>query len=92
MDHLEKCCDYLITCHPIMAFFERKNGKMYFLDVEVFGGNDKIVTTVYRNRTFSGIYIFSIMVIYILVVFTRFYYAHFFTFYSEIWHALYFNI
>lgn len=84
MDHLEKCYDYLITCHPIMAFFERKNGKMYFLDVEVFGGNDKIVTTVYRNRTFSGIYIFSIMVIYILVVFTRFYYAHVFTFYSEI--------
>ena len=40
-----------------MSFlFEKKNGKMTFLDVEISLENGKFVTTVYCKTTFSGAY------------------------------------
>ena len=35
---------------------EKKNGKMSFLDVEISPENGKLVTTVYRQLTFSAVY------------------------------------
>ena len=40
-----------------MSFlFEKKNGKMSFLDVEISLENGKFVTTVCHKTTFTGVY------------------------------------
>ena len=38
------------------SFEEEKNGKLSFLDIEVSREKGKLVTTVYRKPTFSGVY------------------------------------
>ena len=57
-EHLSKFRDYFNTCHQNMSFsFEQeKDGKLFFLDVEVSRQEDHFVTTVYRKPTFSGVY------------------------------------
>ena len=57
-EHLSKFHAYLNTCNPNISFsFELEiNGKLSFLDVEVSLQSGKFVTTVYRERTFSGVY------------------------------------
>ena len=56
-EHLSKSHAYLNTCHPNMSFsYEQEvNGKLAFLDVEVFWKQGKFVTTVYRKPTFIGV-------------------------------------
>ena len=40
----------------VLFIWERKNGKMSFLDVEIPGENGKFVTSVCRKPTFSSVY------------------------------------
>ena len=57
-EHLSNFRDYFNTCHQNMSFsFEQeKDGKLFFLDVEVSRQEGHFVTTVYRKPTFSGVY------------------------------------
>ena len=32
------------------------NGSLFFLDMKIFGENDKFVSSVFRKKTFSGVY------------------------------------
>ena len=57
-DKLIKFRDYFSGCHPNMSFsYEvERDGKLSFLDVNVFREEGQFVTNVYRKPTFSGVY------------------------------------
>ena len=57
-EHLSKFRDYFNTRHPNMYFSseQEKNEKLSFLDVEVSREKGKLVTTVHRKPTFSGVH------------------------------------
>ena len=50
--------DYFNVCHPKMSFSHvvERDGKLSFLDVNVFREEGQFVTNVYRKPTFSGVY------------------------------------
>ena len=50
--------DYFNRCHPNMSFSHEveRDGKLSFLDVNVFREEGKFVTNVYHKPTFSGVY------------------------------------
>ena len=56
-DKLIKFRDYFNGCHPNMSFsYEvERDGKLSFLDVNVFREEGQFVTNVYRKPTFSGV-------------------------------------
>ena len=58
LEHFSKFRDYFNTCHQNMSFSveQEKDGKLFFLDVEVSRQEGHFVTTVYRKPTFSGVY------------------------------------
>ena len=45
--------------HPNIKFsiVKEEDGRLPFLDINIFRGNDKFATNVYRKKTFSGFYI-----------------------------------
>jgi len=55
--HASLFLHYLNSKHPNIKFTHEceKNGKLSFLDTEVFRENNKFVTTVFRKPTFSGL-------------------------------------
>ena len=57
-EHVKLFVDYMNSKHKNIKFsFEtEKDGKMPFLDVNVFRENGKFVTSVYRKETFTGVY------------------------------------
>ena len=57
-EHIQLFVDYMNSKHKNISFsFEtEKDGKMSFLDVNVFRENGKFVTNVYRKDTFTGVY------------------------------------
>ena len=49
--------DFSNKCLPNTKFyFEEKNGRLFFLDVEVSPEGNTFVTTVYHKHTFSDVY------------------------------------
>ena len=59
LDQVEKFKKYLSSKHPDINFsLEKENeGRLSFLDINIFREKGKFVTNVYRKRTFSGVYI-----------------------------------
>ena len=57
-DKLIKFWDYFNGFHPNMSFSNEveRDGKLSFLDVNVFREEGQFVTNVYRKPTFSGVY------------------------------------
>ena len=57
-NHLEKSRNYFNICYPNMSFSvgKKKMVRMPYFDGEISREKGKIVTTVYRKPTFSGIY------------------------------------
>ena len=58
LDQAEKFKKYLSSKHPNINFsLEKENeGRLSFLDVNIFREKGKFVTNVYRKKTFSGVY------------------------------------
>ena len=58
LDQVEKFKSYLSSKHPNINFsLEKENeGRISFLDVNIFREKGKFVTNVYRKKTFSGVY------------------------------------
>ena len=58
LDQAEKFKKYLSSKHPNINFsLEKENeGRLSFLDVNIFREEGKFVTNVYRKKTFSGVY------------------------------------
>ena len=59
LNQAEKFKKYLSSKHPnINLLLEKENdGRVSFLDINVFREKAKLVTNVYRKKTFSGVYI-----------------------------------
>ena len=57
-DHADKFREYLLSKHPNIKFSIQKeeDGRLPFLDINIFRENDKFATNVYRKKTFSGVY------------------------------------
>ena len=57
-DHVDKFREYLPSKHPNINFFIEKEEdyRLPFLDIRIFRENDKFATSVYRKKTFSGVY------------------------------------
>ena len=57
-DHADKSREYLSSKHPNIKFSTEKeeDGRLPFLDINIFRENDKFATNVYRKKTFSGVY------------------------------------
>ena len=57
-DHADKFREYLSSKHPNIKFSIEKeeDGRLPFLDINIFRENDKFATNVYRKKTFSGVY------------------------------------
>ena len=57
-DKFIKFRDYFNGCHPNMSFSYEvdRDGKLSFLDLNVFREEGQFVTNVYRKTTFSGVY------------------------------------
>ena len=57
-DHADKFREYLPSKHPNINFFIEKEEdyRLPFLDIKIFRENDKFATSVYRKKTFSGVY------------------------------------
>ena len=57
-DQVKKCLRYMNSCHPIIQFTceEESTKKISLLDVSKSRMNNKLVTSLYRRKTFSGIY------------------------------------
>ena len=57
-DRLIKFWDYFSGCYPNMSFSHEveRDGKLSFLEVNVFREEGQLVTNVYRKPTFSGVY------------------------------------
>ena len=58
LDHADKFREYLPSKHPNINFFIEKEEdyRLPFLDIKIFRENDKFATSVYRKKTFSGVY------------------------------------
>ena len=58
-DRVNKFLRYMNTRHPNIEFTheEENNGSMSFLDVTITRVDGKFVTSVYRKKTFSGVYL-----------------------------------
>ena len=58
LDQAEKFKKYLSSKHPNINFsLEKENdGRLSFLDINIFREKGKFVTNVYRKKTFSGVY------------------------------------
>ena len=58
LDQAEKFKKYLSSKHPNINFLlEKENeGRLFFLDINIFQEKGKCVTNVYRKKTFSGVY------------------------------------
>ena len=58
LDKAEKLKKYLSSKHPsIKLSLEKENdGRLSFLDINIFRGKGKFITNVYRKKTFSGVY------------------------------------
>ena len=58
LDQAEKFKKYLSSKHPNINFsLEKENeGRLSFLDVNIFREKGKFVTNVFRKKTFSGVY------------------------------------
>ena len=57
-DHVEKFRNYLNKQHKNIKFTSEieENGLLSFLDIKLNHENNKFVTSVYRNHTFSGVF------------------------------------
>ena len=57
-DHADQFRAYLSSKHPNIKFSIEKeeDGRLPFLDINIFRENDKFATNVYRKKTFSGVY------------------------------------
>ena len=57
-DHADKFREYLSSKHPSIKFSKEKeeDGRLRFLDINIFCENDKFTTNVYRRKSFSGFY------------------------------------
>ena len=57
-DHKDKFKQYLSSKHANINFYieKEKDSCLPFLDVNIFGENEKFATNVYRKKTFSGVY------------------------------------
>ena len=57
-DQVKKFLKYMNTRHPNIQFTceEESNNKISFLDVSITRMNNKLVTSLYRKKTFSGVY------------------------------------
>ena len=57
-DHADKFKEYLSSKHPNINFsiVKEEDGRLPFLDINIFRENDKFATNVYRKKTFSGVY------------------------------------
>ena len=57
-DHADKFREYLPSKHPNINFFidKEEDYRLPFLDIKIFRENDKFATSVYRKKTFSGVY------------------------------------
>ena len=58
LDQVEKFKKYLSSKHPNINFsLEKENdGRLPFLDINIFREKGRFVTNVYRKKTFSGVY------------------------------------
>ena len=58
LDHAEKFKKYLSSKHSNINFSlgKENDGRLPFLDINIFGEKGKFVTNVYRKKTFSGVY------------------------------------
>ena len=57
-DYVKKFLRYMNSPHPNIQFTceEKSNHKISFLDVSITRRNNKLVTWLYRKKTFSGVY------------------------------------
>ena len=57
-EHLQSFKAFLNSCHPNIRFTHEneESGSLPFLDIKIFRENDKFCTTVYRKKTFTGLY------------------------------------
>ena len=57
-DHGDRFREYLSSKHPNikLSIEKEEDGRLAFLDVNIFRENDKFATNVYRKKTFSGVY------------------------------------
>ena len=58
-DHVKKFFKYMNSRHPNIQFTceEESNNKISFLDISVTRINNKLITSLYRKKTFSGVYL-----------------------------------
>ena len=58
LDQAKKFKKYLSSKHPSIKFsLEKENdGRLSFLDINIFRQKGKFVSKVYRKKTFSGVY------------------------------------
>ena len=58
-EHVKFFLEYMNKKHKNMKFSTETeiNGSLSFLDVKVFRKNDKFVTSIFKEDTFSGVYI-----------------------------------
>ena len=57
--HVKKFLKYMNSRHPNIQFTceEESNHKISFLDISVTRINNKLTTSLYRKKTFSGVYL-----------------------------------
>ena len=57
-DHADKFRKYLLSKPPNIKFSieKQEDGRLPFLDINIFLGNDKFATNVYRKKTITGVY------------------------------------
>ena len=58
-DHVKKFLGYINTRHPNIEFTyeEEKNNSLSFLDVTITRTHNSFITSIYRKKTFSGVYL-----------------------------------
>ncbi len=58
LDHVHLFLDYLNYQHPNISFTSEieHEGKLPFLDIDIFRSNGKFTTSVYRKPTFTGLF------------------------------------
>ena len=58
-DHVKKFLKYMYSRHPNIKFTceEECNNKISFLDISVTRINNKLTTSLYRKKTFCGLYL-----------------------------------
>ena len=58
-DHVKKFLRYMNSCHPNIKFTfeEENNNTISFLDILITRNYNKLTTSIFRKKTFSGIYL-----------------------------------